>query len=56
VFGSIKPWHGQVSARYIVDFLGVVTPKEFLEPWGYEPNYVDGAMIDTSLPTIAGEQ
>jgi hypothetical protein len=52
VISSVKPWRGKVPAGYIVDFLGVVTPKEFLEPWGYPPCYVDGATLVAPLPTI----
>jgi hypothetical protein len=52
VFENVKPWSGKVPAGYIVDFLGIVTPKEFLEPWGYHPAYIDGATLDLPLPTI----
>jgi hypothetical protein len=52
VFNSIEPWRGKVPAGYIVDFLGTVTPKEFMEPWGFDPRYVDGADLMVPLPTI----
>jgi hypothetical protein len=52
VFKSLKPWRGKVPAGCTVDFLGIVTPKEFLEPWGYHPAYVDGVELALPLPTI----
>jgi hypothetical protein len=50
VFDCITPWSGVVPSGYVVDFLGNVSPKEFLEPWGHHADYVDGAELRQMLP------
>jgi hypothetical protein len=52
VFADIVPWGGKVPAGCVVDFLGIVTPKEFFEPWGAHPAYVDGVELQLPLPRI----
>ena len=52
VFHSITPWRGKIPSGSVVDFLGIVTPKEFLEPWGAAPHFIDGNELQTGLPSI----
>jgi hypothetical protein len=52
IFDSIPYWRGKVPAGHIVDFLGTVTPREFLEPWPAPDIFVDGAEIALPWPAL----
>jgi hypothetical protein len=56
LFDPITPWSGIVPAGHVVDFLGNITPKEFLEPWGAHPAYVDGCYLDVPIPRLGAEK
>jgi hypothetical protein len=51
-FAGFTPWEGKLPARYIVDFLGALKPKEFLDPWGPDPVFVDSAYVQMRLPQV----
>jgi hypothetical protein len=53
VFDGITPWCGIVPAGFIVDFLGTLTSKKFLEIWGYHPAYADGSELKLSPPSLS---
>jgi hypothetical protein len=55
LFDGITPWSGIVPAGHVVDFLGNVTPKEFFEPWGANPVFVDGCHLDVPIPSLGLE-
>lgn len=50
-FKAITPWSGAVPAGSTVDFLGVVTAKEFLID-GAHPAFVDGAELHMQRPRL----
>lgn len=52
ILASIQPWRGRVPSGFVVDYLGNVTPKEFFEPWGHHPAFVDGAELDLPIPKL----
>jgi Methyltransferase FkbM domain len=54
LFDDIEPWSGTVPAGCIVDFLGTVTAKEFLGPWGHHPLFFDGNQLTVPRPTLDG--
>lgn len=56
VLEAITPWRGKVPPGYIVDFLGVRTPKEFTEPWPVPAIFVDGAEIALPLPRVGKDK
>ena len=52
IIGSIEPWRGPSPPGFIIDYLGNRTPKAFLEPWGVNPLFADGAPIVLPLPQV----
>jgi hypothetical protein len=54
IFDGITPWSGVVPAGFIVDFLGTLTSRKFLEILDYQPEYADGKELKLSLPSLAG--
>ena len=54
IFADIQPWSGTVPAGFIVDFLGTLTAKDFLGPWGHHPLFVDGNQLTVPRPTLDG--
>lgn len=53
VFDDITPWSGIVPAGFIVDFLGTLTSRKFLEIWNYQTEYADGSELKLSPPSLA---
>lgn len=55
IFSEIMPWYGQVPVGYTVDFIGVLTSKDFLVD-GYHPAFVDGAELAMQRPRLADRE
>jgi hypothetical protein len=53
IFDGITPWSGIVPAGFIVDFLGTLTSREFLEVLDYHAEYADGSELKLSPPSLA---
>jgi hypothetical protein len=53
VFDKITPWSGTVPFGFTLDFLGTLTSKKFLRPWGYNPAFADGAKLQMERPRLA---
>jgi hypothetical protein len=56
IFDGITPWSGIVPAGFMVDFLGTLTSKKFLEIWGYHPAYVDGSELKLPIPSLGDDK
>jgi Methyltransferase FkbM domain len=54
IFDDITPWSGIVPAGFEVDFLGTLTSKTFLQPWGDNATIVAGAHLQTPRPRLGG--
>jgi hypothetical protein len=56
IFAEIMPWAGVLPSGFTIDFLGTQTRKAFLEPWGHDPIFVDGAYIEIPRPSLNGKE
>jgi hypothetical protein len=53
IFDGITPWSGIVPAGFVVDFLGTLTSRKFLEIWDCQTEYADGSELKLSPPSLA---